>query len=98
MVQNLPNRPDFWRMNLIAVLQQNPKKEGIGVLAQLRHDTNPAVAGEAKRTILKIARKSHHESAYSAQLQQLAVEISAEKKTFRFFRFLQRKQPDKTAA
>lgn len=97
LVQNLPNQPEFWRTNLIAVLQQIPSSEGVHILAQLCRDSQPSVARAAKRNILKMAKNAQPESTYAAELQQLAADITAEKKPFRLFHFLHRKQPHRPA-
>lgn len=97
LAQNLPNQPEFWRTNLIAVLQQIPSPESVHILAQLRHDSQPSVARAAKLSIVKMARNGQPESAYAAELQQLAADIAAEKKPFRLFHFLHRKQPHRPA-
>lgn len=97
LAQSLPNQPEFWRLNLIAVLQQIPSPESVYILAQLRQDAQPSIAREAKRTIVKMARSSQQESDYTADLQQLAADIAAEKKPFRLFHFLHRKQPHSPA-
>ncbi|WP_165010292.1 hypothetical protein [Neisseria yangbaofengii] len=92
MEQNLANQPVFWCINLIGftINSATRKRLYVGLIAS---SAQLSIAREAKSSIVKMARDTRQESAYAAELQQLAADIAAGKKPFRLFHFLNRKQP-----
>lgn len=97
LAEKLPFQPDYWRLNCIDVLKQQPTEQSITLLDKLPHDHNKTIAREACRTLNKLAHRCQPDQPYFSLLQQIDAEIAAEKKKTIFFHFLRRKQPKQSA-